>query len=519
MASSKPPKNAPAAAAAALPKFADLKTTLALVSRHEGEFAIVRNPSYVFPPFDAYPLAPKITRFRKGLVGIVKDMDGTTTTTELLCLHSLEMMVRRITNRESVAAWRGLDPVVDFPNVIGNSTTRHVEYLIATYGAGVDAASIRRHFVEAAAWTLLRGQDPGRRVEVRVDLNALGAAGFETHPAYKQLAEMVAKRGWVATEAARPLAALTKTFAPKLRIDSTSEVVRAAIDIYYYRYHEILEGIEAGQGESLSRELLGRADRHLIEPMPGVALFLALVRGWLGGADAAKTPALLALALEHAARNQAAHAHESHESQATAGNSTKSAKRQAAKSNRAAASPQLVTRNSSLARSPDALPAIAKYFAANPLRVAVVTSSIYYEARIVLREVFRVLRSEVEAWPVSAATRRRILAGIESPDAYYDAIVTASDSSEIRLKPHRDLYCIALHRLGIATADFDKVIGLEDSESGTIAIRAAGIGCSVAVPFAQSSGHNLSAASVLARGGLPEVIGAHGMFLDPKLLK
>lgn len=64
---------------------------------------------------------------------------------------------------------------------------------------------------------------------------------------------------------------------------------------------------------------------------------------------------------------------------------------------------------------------------------------------------------------------------------FYDAFITATDSNEIRLKPHRDLYSIALNQMGIASKDFNKVLGLEDSESGTFAIRAAGVGLCCAV--------------------------------------
>ena len=92
-------------------------------------------------------------------------------------------------------------------------------------------------------------------------------------------------------------------------------------------------------------------------------------------------------------------------------------------------------------------------------------------------------------------------------------MITASDSNEIRLKPHRDLYSIALHKLGVPKNKFKHVIGFEDSESGSIAIRAAGIGLSVAVPFAQTSGHNMNTAAYICKNGLPEVILKHNLFL------
>jgi beta-phosphoglucomutase-like phosphatase (HAD superfamily) len=70
------------------------------------------------------------------------------------------------------------------------------------------------------------------------------------------------------------------------------------------------------------------------------------------------------------------------------------------------------------------------------------------------------------------------------------------------LKPHRDLYSIALHKLNVSQkTTLSKVIGFEDSESGTIAIRAAGIGKCIAVPFAETSGHNLDAATHICNDG------------------
>ena len=107
-----------------------------------------------------------------------------------------------------------------------------------------------------------------------------------------------------------------------------------------------------------------------------------------------------------------------------------------------------------------------------------------------------------------------IIDKFETYQKYYDGFVTASDSNEIRLKPHRDLYSIALHKLAVPKNDFNKVIGFEDSESGTIAIRAAGIGRAVAVPFAKTEGHNLDAASYISKGGLPEIILKQNLFLS-----
>jgi beta-phosphoglucomutase-like phosphatase (HAD superfamily) len=72
---------------------------------------------------------------------------------------------------------------------------------------------------------------------------------------------------------------------------------------------------------------------------------------------------------------------------------------------------------------------------------------------------------------------------------------------------------MALHQLGLSPGQFGQVLGLEDSESGIVAIRAAGIALAVAVPFAQTLGHDLSAAARACPGGLPELMFEHKFFL------
>jgi hypothetical protein len=159
---------------------------------------------------------------------------------------------------------------------------------------------------------------------------------------------------------------------------------------------------------------------------------------------------------------------------------------------------------------------LCKHFVKDPLKAAVVTSSIYYEADIVLREVFKIIYAKLDKMLPVSAEKNLILNKFKDHGNYYDAVVTASDSNEIRLKPHRDLYSIALYKLNVPREKFDEVVGFEDSESGTIAIRAAGIGLSIAVPFAETSGHNLKAATYVCKGGLPEVILKHNLFLNLK---
>ena len=210
--------------------------------------------------------------------------------------------------------------------------------------------------------------------------------------------------------------------------------------------------------------------------MSGVAVFLTLVKGWLGEDLELFYEEMKSYLLSH---------------------------------------PQLRYTEEKLIQYKTRLGWLGKYFKTNPAKIAIVTSSIEYEANIVLREVFDIIRKEIMRWPISKERKKWLIGKFGSYNNIYDVVITASDSSEIRLKPHRDLYSIALHQLGIAKEKFCNVIGLEDSESGTISIRAAGIGLCVALPFAGTQRHNLSAASFILQGGLPEAILVHNLFLSP----
>jgi beta-phosphoglucomutase-like phosphatase (HAD superfamily) len=419
----------------------------------------VKNPSYIWSPIEFYPLRPRREGLRE-LKAVLMDMDGTTTTTEPLCIHSLEFMVRAITGQWSKAAWSGFDPQRDLPNVIGNSTTRHVEYLVSTYAGSARPERFARRFLWASAWTLALGRDPGRRTEVLADLAAFGLPEVRNDPAFP---------AWGAGPADADPPPSIGAFLPPLEARfaaaSFPDRVRAAVTIYYQRYHEILAGIREGRGPALAREVLTREKAHLVEPMGQVGIFLALLKGKLGAEGSDIVPLL-------------------------------------EKSTRGATSEE---RERFLSR--------CAAFAARPAKVGIVTSSIRYEADIVLAEVLRVLRDQVAEWPVSGGLKRELVALFQSTDTLYDAVVTATDSSEIRLKPHRDLYSIALQRIGLEVKEYEAVLALEDSTSGAIAITAAGCGLCVAVPFEGTVHHDFSGADHVVRGGLAELMLARGCFV------
>ncbi len=425
---------------------------------HKGEYAEVRNPSYVFPPVEYYPLASPLKEVSALKVALM-DMDGTTTTTEVLCIHSLEMMLRKMSGKMSQSEWMGVDHDSDLQHIIGNSTTKHVEYLLVKYQGLICEVHAFESFIDAAAITLLHGQDVNRTDEVIQNIRKLGLSSMvnDIHSG-TSVDDLITKYG------SRP---------GKIEF---SMLVNMGIDIYYATYHHILGQLKAGDEDAVRKEVsgFGGMPGKLIAPMPGIPVMIPLIKGWLG--------------------NEAVHFGELlvQEYELKTGKSVSNEQK-----------PLIIKK----------LAALGKSFEQSPAKVGLVTSSIAYEADIVIREVLKDMADTIKKSPLSSRRKELILHAYEDYHRVYDAFVTASDSSEIRLKPHRDLYSIALHRTGISPPDFDKVLGFEDSQSGTVAIRAAGIGCCIAVPFAQTASHNLDAATHILPGGIPEAIIDHGLFI------
>ncbi len=445
-------------------KFTDQREASRLLGSLGERFTVIRNPDYVHPAYEIVPLAPPPSLPLNEVRAIVMDMDGTTTTTETLCIHALEFMVRKITNRMDERSWPGLNRERDYPNIIGNSTTRHVEYLIETYRSHIDEYALKKAFAEAAVWFLQKGRDPKRIQEVRINLQHFGGEALRD---VEQRRQIITDANGSGPRSERMLENIAKA----LIITDFNAIVRAAVDIYYQRYHQILAQIADGQSVRLSESLFNDPGHNLIEPMPGIGVMLALVRGWL------QDEALPVVESEWTDRKS--------------------------------------LRLDEQVRQ--RLQRLGKAFAERPAKIAIVTSSIAYEAHIVLQEVFRVLAERIQRWPVSPERKAFLKQQFSDYQSLYDGIITASDSSEIRLKPHRDLYSLALHQMGIDKNEFDKVIGFEDSESGAIAIRAAGIGLCVAVPFSETQAHDFEAATIVCENGLPEVLIRHGLFLEPRI--
>lgn len=426
----------------------------------------VRNLDYLFARTSDYPLAPPVTGPIDGVAAFAVDMDGTSTTTEPLALHALEYMVRRFTDRPTVREWAGLDPVHDYPHVIGHSNQHHTTFLLDRYRAEFRPTALRDAFLESLAWTLahLPGTSRARHVLETARLCGLGRVILSdpfraaVHAAERQAgdASEMQLRGVLAADAAA------------FQADDAGARVRAALDVYYMRYHSILLRVQRGDAASLAAELLGDAGRRLIEPMPGYAAFVAVIKGWLGRDVAA-------LADELIVQNGAA--------------GKKGAGDDCARV--------------------AALVEAAERFERSPAKLALVTASIGFEAAVVMDEVRVRMADEVQGWPIAAARKERILADLAERERVFDAFVTADDACEHRLKPHPDLYSLALHRMGVEPRDYARCVGVEDTEPGIVAVRAAGIGCAVALPNHDTRRQEFRAATHVLSGGLPELLLEH----------
>ena len=436
------------------------------------EFAVIRNLDYIFSPIEIYPLAPKVNSRLTDIVAVAMDMDGTSTTTEPLALNSLEYMVRRFTGRLSKQEWEGLDHEKDYPFIIGNSNFRHTEFLVQRYENYINRNALKSAFFEAVLWTLSNMTDKGRRNDVIQ--NAINC-GIGQLIEDDDLKELISKNIINDENVAKYTVPFIEKYGDSFRPANSNKLVAACLDIYYTRYHAIMRRIEKGEGDKLSKELLGSESRHLIEPMPGYAIYVALIKGLLDDdAD---------LLFDELKQYMLSNSHNQY-----------SEKEIESKRN--------------------ILRPIAEYFRRNPAKTALVTASIFYEAHVCMKEIMHVASLEIENWRISDKNKRKILDAFSDYRNIYEGFVTASDSSEARLKPHRDLYSIALYQMSIPKEQYKNCIVLEDTEPGIVSARAAGIGLTCALPNRDTQKQDYSAASYVLYGGLPELILFHNSFLS-----
>jgi beta-phosphoglucomutase-like phosphatase (HAD superfamily) len=435
------------------------------------EFVRVRNLDYIVSPFELYPLPPHTRPPLGRIAAFAIDMDGTSTTTEPLALHALEYMVRRFTGLLTPREWLGLDPKLDHPFVVGNSNFYHAEFLVGRYRDRMNPAVLRQAFFEAVCWTLACMDDAQRRREVTLNARNCGLGGMIDDAEFQRLV----RGGTVTAEnVGERVGPFVGRFGAAFACRHAGALAAAALDIYYFRYHAILREIEHGRGGELARELLGERGRRLIEPMPGYEVFLPLVKGWLGPEIDGLYELLRAELLRHSPTAHTA--------------------------------AELDAARVRLLR-------LAERFRRQPAKIALVTSSISFEAHVSMKEVIAMTAERVRDWPIAAEHRERVAARLADYLAVFDGFVNGSDACEHRLKPHRDVYSLALQQMSIPKEDYRWCVGLEDSEPGIVALRTAGIGCAVALPNRETTHQNYAAATTVVRSGLPELILMHNLLL------
>jgi hypothetical protein len=316
---------------------------------------------------------------------------------------------------------------------------------------------MKEEFLLAAHWTLTRGMDLIRKKEVEENLAICGLK-----EAVRDIETGITEGG------------LLEKYTDRLPVSGFNEQVAWGIDIYYQEYHHILKRLSDGESKSVKKLVFGTelSTKNLIAPMPGIPVFIPLIKGWLGRDARLLLPDLLG----HIPEDE-------------------------------------LTLFGTLKEMENRLVKLAENFAKRPASLALVTSSVFYEAKIVITELLRVMSEYIAGTQLPESKKSFILQQFSSYGNVYDAFVTATDSSEIRLKPHRDLYSIALRKIGLNPSDFNKVIGFEDSQSGTLAIRAAGVGCCIALPFEGTRNHKLEAAVDIPKWGIPEVLLSKGLYL------
>lgn len=433
-------------------------------------YLVVKNQEGIFPPVEYYPLRPTPKLPLKKLTAVLLDMDGTLTTTEELNLHSLEYLTGLCIEERRRHEWKGLDPIADYPWIIGTSTTKSLEYIIGKYGAERTTKSFLSAYFSSVASTLLREEDDGRKQESMLTLNAVFGADL-----LNRFLNAVRKvHSGALSRKKQDVQNLANRFADEVIELPTGltrgEQIRCGLDIFYGRYHEIMLLIRAGKDAALKKLVGSSSDKHPVAPINGVLPFLLVLKGLLPD-DFAICRNIFAV----------------QGSGPVCGKLTKAKFRQ--------------------------LRILSSFLAMHPLKLALVTSSTRFEAEIVMEELFGQIRAEIKRWEMPAGQKRGLLQQLARPQEYFDVMVTATDSSESRLKPHRDLYSIALTKLGVTEKELDSVIGFEDSESGTMALRAAGVGLSIAVPFSTSIEQNYEAAQIVLNAGLPEALLKYNLFI------
>lgn len=436
------------------------------------EFAVIRNPAPLYPEIELFPLAPKITAPQKELSAVIMDLEGTVCSTQELRLNSLEYVIRSISGRNSKEEWKGLDPLIDQPNLLGISIPEAVRYLVQRYHNFIKAEELKTAYLHSVLWTIILSRSQERRSEVRKNLEQLGLGEMLKDA---KLEELTLQKEFNKYNSNVITSYFLHKYGSRLNLQNFDQTVRASTEIFFQHYYQMLELIRYGEASSLAEEISGQEDTPLIKPMPSIPLLFALVKGWLG--------------------EDVTYLYDEISSELKAKSSQ-------------------VYRISSQEDAKLKLKKLAEHFQLHPLKIAIVTSSASYEADIVLGELFNTVSHEIRKWKLPQEKKEVLLERFSDYKSVVDVFTTSNDASKIRPKPHRDLYSAALSQLAFPQNMFNRILGFENTEQGIIALRASGLGLVAAVPYNRNSRHDFSSAAFILPGGITEAILNYNLFIS-----
>lgn len=442
-----------------------------LVVQQSLEYAIVKNPDDVYPAYEYLPLAPKITTLRNEISAIIMDLKGTSVSIDGLSLLSLEKMIRKISGRITKDTWAGLDSIIDHPNILGLHPKKQVEFLISRYQNFINQDYLKESYFYSILWTLILDYDKEQQKIVREHLIQFGCNDILSDP---KILEYIGKNKFDRNNANALTNYILLKYGKCFVIRNYNDTINATLDIFYQQIHEILLLISKNDKETLSEITKGYEEKPLIEPAFGLTPLLALVKGWF--------------------EEDIEYVFDYFLSQYKTIKS------------------YYFTLQEDIDITRNRLVTISNKSKNNPIKLALVTTSLPFETNTILAEAFLHIREQIDTWKVPSNRKEFLKEKFSDFNNVFDAIVTNSDINEIRPKPHRDLYSIALKKLKIHKEKFDQVIAFEDGENGLVGSRAAGIGLCAAVPINKIN-KEFPAAAFTLNGGLLEVLLSYNLFM------
>lgn len=442
-----------------------------LIQQQSLEFAVFKNPGDDYPGYEYIPLAAKIVSPRDNLSAIIMDLKGSSINVNGLYLASLENLIRRISGRTTKSSWAGLDPLIDYPNLLGIHPQKQIEFLTSRYSNFIKQEYLKETYFYSLLWTLISDYDKLEQEKAKNQLIHFGCNDILND---SKFLEYAGKKTFDKHNANAITNHIIHKYGKCISFNTFNDISIAALHIYNQQIHEILTIIKKNDNDSLTDLIRECSNKLLFEPVDGLGEFIALIKGWMDEDIEYTFNSLL----------------EQLKSKSLF--STKHVDIDIAKN-------KLVT--------------LSRQFKLKPVKIALVTSSSLYETDVLLTDTFNSILTQIDSWAIPSDRKNILKQKFSGYLNIYDCIITSDNIGEMRFKPYRDSYSLALNKLGIQKHKLHEVIAFDDSQNGAISIRASGIGLCVAIPSNKITNHDFSAASFTLTGGLPEALLSYNLFL------